>query len=331
MRALRHAIISISLVLPLALAAGDVKNPCGFVDRWVVEGQALKQMFAYTRDVREFTPPAHIKQIRATMSDGIVLVGYEIPCNVSGDGFVLVAQGNAMLASDVKWLARLQNLCGTQAAVYVFDYRATGLSRPSRNEMLARYIEDYRELYQFLSKRASASRRDLYGISAGGVLLLNAAISDYTSIVIDSTPDILPVHCWDQYFKPSTKLPVDAHKIMFIAGTLDDTKTGELLTLAANRGARIEHPTLPHAGDDNDSQAKMRADIVRGFFERNRTMQAEIVKNLAADHINQVDVDVKEGVVTLSGRASASDHDKALQDTRKVSGVKKVIDHISVQ
>ena len=63
----------------------------------------------------------------------------------------------------------------------------------------------------------------------------------------------------------------------------------------------------------------------------NRMMQAEIVKNLAADHINNVDVDVHEGVVTLSGKATSSDRSKAVQDARKVPGVKSVVDNISTQ
>jgi osmotically-inducible protein OsmY len=36
-------------------------------------------------------------------------------------------------------------------------------------------------------------------------------------------------------------------------------------------------------------------------------------------------------VVTLSGKASAANRDKAVQDARKVSGVKSVVDNISMQ
>jgi osmotically-inducible protein OsmY len=63
----------------------------------------------------------------------------------------------------------------------------------------------------------------------------------------------------------------------------------------------------------------------------NKAMEAEVVKNLAADHINNVNVNVSDGVVTLSGHATASDRDKAVQDARKVSGVKSVVDNISTQ
>ena len=61
----------------------------------------------------------------------------------------------------------------------------------------------------------------------------------------------------------------------------------------------------------------------------NKAMEAEIVKNLAADHINSVEVSVHDGVVTLTGHANAGDRDKAVQDARKVNGVKSVVDNIS--
>ena len=63
----------------------------------------------------------------------------------------------------------------------------------------------------------------------------------------------------------------------------------------------------------------------------NKAMEAEVVKNLAADHINYFNVSVDNGVVTLSGSATRADRDKAVQDARKVSGVKSVVDNISAQ
>ena len=63
----------------------------------------------------------------------------------------------------------------------------------------------------------------------------------------------------------------------------------------------------------------------------NRAMQAEVYKNLKADGISGVDVDVHEGVVTLSGHQSnSSDRQKAIDDARKVPGVKSVVNRIDV-
>ena len=61
----------------------------------------------------------------------------------------------------------------------------------------------------------------------------------------------------------------------------------------------------------------------------NKAMEAEIVKNLASDGINSVTVKVQDGVVTLTGHASATDRQKAEADARKVSGVKSVVDDIT--
>lgn len=64
----------------------------------------------------------------------------------------------------------------------------------------------------------------------------------------------------------------------------------------------------------------------------NTAVEEEVRKNLAADHITGLSVDVNsgKGVVTLKGHLSSSDKAKALEDARKVPGVNSVIDEISV-
>ena len=62
----------------------------------------------------------------------------------------------------------------------------------------------------------------------------------------------------------------------------------------------------------------------------NTTTASEIKKNLLGDHLS-VDVDVTDGVVTLSGHLpTAADRQKAYDDAAKVTGVKSVINHIDV-
>jgi len=62
----------------------------------------------------------------------------------------------------------------------------------------------------------------------------------------------------------------------------------------------------------------------------NTTIATEIKKNLVADHVS-VDVDVTDGVVTLTGHLpTAADRQKAYDDAAKVTGVKKVVNHIDV-
>lgn len=64
----------------------------------------------------------------------------------------------------------------------------------------------------------------------------------------------------------------------------------------------------------------------------NTAIETEIRKNLAADHITGLSIEVHEGVVTLTGHAgSAADRQKAYDDAAKVNGVKSVVNNIDVQ
>jgi len=60
------------------------------------------------------------------------------------------------------------------------------------------------------------------------------------------------------------------------------------------------------------------------------TIEAEVRKNLAADHITGLTVAVNGGTVTLEGHLNSTDHDKAVADTQKVPGVTNVVDHITM-
>ncbi len=64
----------------------------------------------------------------------------------------------------------------------------------------------------------------------------------------------------------------------------------------------------------------------------NAAIQEEVRKNMALDGITglTIDVDSGSGVVTLKGHLSASDRSKAVADARKVHGVNRVVDEISV-
>ena len=63
----------------------------------------------------------------------------------------------------------------------------------------------------------------------------------------------------------------------------------------------------------------------------NTTTATEIKKNLVANDLSGVDVDVNQGVVTLGGHLPTdADRKQAHDDAEKVTGVKRVIDHIDV-
>ena len=62
----------------------------------------------------------------------------------------------------------------------------------------------------------------------------------------------------------------------------------------------------------------------------NTAIETEVRKNLTADGISGLHIDVKDGVVTLDGHLSANDKAKAIADAQKVPGVKQVVDRIAV-
>lgn len=63
----------------------------------------------------------------------------------------------------------------------------------------------------------------------------------------------------------------------------------------------------------------------------NAATTAEVKKNLLADKLTGIDVDTTDGVVTLSGHLpTGNDRRQAVSDAAKVSGVRRVVDHIAV-
>ena len=62
----------------------------------------------------------------------------------------------------------------------------------------------------------------------------------------------------------------------------------------------------------------------------NTAIETEVRKNLTADGISGLHIDVSNGVVTLEGHLSANDKGKAIADAQKVPGVTQVVDRIAV-
>src|ERR1043166_8807335 len=100
--------------------------------------------------------------------DGRTLRGYKISAqtgpSVSRTGFILVAQGNAMLADHL--LHDLRVFADQGIDVFVYDYRGYGNSEGRRR--LKAIVSDYRELFTALSTNADDEKL-LYGISFGGI------------------------------------------------------------------------------------------------------------------------------------------------------------------
>jgi osmotically-inducible protein OsmY len=63
----------------------------------------------------------------------------------------------------------------------------------------------------------------------------------------------------------------------------------------------------------------------------NSATESEIKKNLVGDNLTGIQVEVKDGVVTLTGAVpTQADIQKAGNDAEKVPGVKTVVNHISL-
>jgi osmotically-inducible protein OsmY len=62
----------------------------------------------------------------------------------------------------------------------------------------------------------------------------------------------------------------------------------------------------------------------------NATMETEIRRNLAEDHITGLQIEIHDGMVTLNGHGSRTDRQKAYDDAAKVKGVKSVTNNITL-
>ncbi|MDQ3829751.1 MAG: lysophospholipase [Candidatus Tectomicrobia bacterium] len=184
-----------------------------------------------------------------------------------------MAQGNAMLADQIA--GELQFFRDLGLDVYLYDYRGYGLSEGKSR--LKAIISDYQKIIARLSVQGYR-HRFLYGISMGGVILLNAvgAKGDYDALVIDSSPSrISPLSCPEEY-DPVNHLPADCSRIKIIGGLRDRVvrpeEMEELERLAQNRDAQVlKHPDFAHPFQDASSEIhRRRFQEVADFLARGK-------------------------------------------------------------
>ena len=188
---------------------------CGFLREPLAFWQF--RMVAGKPDASRVKSIRNIEPLKFTTRDGRELGGYKLRA-LNPRGYLLVAQGNAMLADQIMGALAFFQDAGLD--VYVYDYRGYGLS--AGKSRLKAIVSDYRELVTALNAQGYR-RRYLYGISMGGVILTNAvgASGNYDALVIDSSPSrISGLGCPEEY-DPISKLPQDASKLMLIIGLLD--------------------------------------------------------------------------------------------------------------
>jgi hypothetical protein len=180
-----------------------------------------------------------VEQIHFKTRDDTELGGYKLAAT-SPKGYLLVVQGNAMLADQL--VDDLQMFRDLGLDVYIFDYRGYGISKGKSR--LAAIVADYVEIVSHLNTLGYAKRL-LYGISMGGVVLLNSSGlgQAYTRLVVDSSPSrISDLGCPERY-DPVAHLPEDGSRIMIISGAQDQVITPsqmeELIRIAGSRRGRV--------------------------------------------------------------------------------------------
>jgi alpha/beta superfamily hydrolase len=221
---------------------GAVREPLAF---WLWSRAAGKPDPVAAANVPNAEPVVH------ETKDGRLLRGYKLESTAASGavkGFVLVAQGNAMLADQL--LPALTAFSKTGIEVYIFDYRGYGNSEGKRR--LHAIVSDYKELFDSIAASVQGSRF-LYGISFGGIVLLNVIGSSvaFDRAVIDSTPSRVSQFGCPKKYDPVANIPQDGSRLLVIAGEQDSvvplTDSQELRDLVDARGGQtVVRPVFAH-------------------------------------------------------------------------------------
>jgi alpha-beta hydrolase superfamily lysophospholipase len=222
---------------------GALREPLAF---WLFRRAAGAPAAARVSSIRD------LERLSFTTRDGRRLGGYKLRAAAPW-GYLLVAQGNAMLADQIA--SELQFFRESGLDVYLYDYRGYGLSEGKSR--LKALVSDHQEIVAALNTQGYR-RRFLYGISIGGIILLNAvgASGDYDAAVIDSSLSrISPLGC-PEHYDPVNHLPANASRIKIIAGLRDrvvgPAEMQELIKQAQSRGAQVlVDPEFAHPFQDS--------------------------------------------------------------------------------
>lgn len=253
-----------------AMAAPD--NPetsvCGFIREPLAFW--LFRRAAGSPDARRVAGIRDIERIQFETSDKRMLGGYRLRAKGKPRGYLLVAPGNAMLADQI--IGELQIFRDRGFDVYVYDYRGYGLSGGSSR--LKAIVSDYRELVAHLN-RQDYRRRALYGMSMGGVILLNAvgARDDFSALVVDSSPSRISHLGCPAEFDPVKHLPADCSRLQLIIGERDrvvwPAEMEELMIAIRNRGGKVlERLDYAHPFQDAPAVHRRRLEEVAAFLLR---------------------------------------------------------------
>ena len=245
------------------------QSTCGFKEPLVFW---LWSSAAGEPDASRLTAAANIEDVSVTTVDGRTLRGYMLRATQAPDtperttGYLLVVQGNAMLADQL--ITHFSPFAARGYDVYIFDYRGYGRSEGKRR--LKAILSDYRQIIDHLDA-LPYQQRTFYGMSFGGVVLLDALRNQtgHMIVAIDSTPSRLSGYGCPAAHDPVSNLPRDSSNLLVITGARDHVvkpaASRELLERAEAHGATvIKDPAWGHPL--MDSHTPRRLETVRRFL-----------------------------------------------------------------
>lgn len=227
---------------PAADAAGAETSVCGSLREPLAFW--LFRSVAGAADARRIAAIRDIEHLAMKTRDGRTLGGYQLR-HPNPRGYLLVVPGNAMLADQIA--VELQFFRDLGLDVYVYDYRGYGLS--SGRSRLAAIVGDYREIVAHLNG-LGYQRRLLYGMSMGGMVLLNAIGTrpdQYDALVVDSSPSRISLLGCPHGYDPVNCLPADCSRIKIMGGERDRVvrlaDMQDLMAAAQGCGAQVARST----------------------------------------------------------------------------------------
>jgi alpha/beta superfamily hydrolase len=269
----------ILLITGWAAASGRESTVCGSIKEPLLF--LIWSSAAPYPDESRVSSLKYVQNIQFITSDKKKLNGYvyrahdkkkgEIPAK----GYILVALGNAMISNQM--IKYFKGFSEKGYDVYVYDYRGYGSSEGKRR--INAFIEDYKEIIVSLNQKYD--RHMLYGISIGGVVIMNAIGSgiDYDSAVIDSTPSRLSPFGCPEKIDPINNLPEDAKKILVITGHADQVlkpaMTSEFRLAAQKNNAKVfdgkeyAHPFMDRSPDIHHDRMALTIRFLSGGSEGN--------------------------------------------------------------
>ncbi len=197
----------------------------------------------------------NVVDLSFTTQDGRTLRGYKLRARRNSaehaeeaKGFLLVLQGNAMLADQI--LGEYRAYAHRGYDVHIYDYRGYGRSNGKRR--LKAIVHDVKEILTDL-KRQDYKNSLVYAMSLGGVFLLNSLDTDAQpdKIVVDSTPSRLSDYGCPVEYDPIENLPNDCSNIVFVRGQRDNVVTPAMsrdlaLEVENRNGKVINDPEFGH-------------------------------------------------------------------------------------